>query len=254
MGCETMLYYYIVPVRYTYLVVDEPRHLVIAQYLKKYPEMMEFFKRQIGMGHEVILDNGAYEFGKPMDRDEYYKVIEELHPQIVIAPDSWKNDKETISLHDEFKRWKIEKGYDEKGNYNFVTMSVPQGKTIYEYVDCCQEMDITPSDIIGMSVGSWKDVTGIIRPFMVSNLSHYEEPKIHLLGLWNASEITRVKDHKRVRSVDTSMPFKLAKNSEMFTPSSINTEKMDFEMTLTGQQEELAEMNLERMRNFVEGV
>lgn len=246
-----MLYYCIVPVRYTYLVEQEPRHLVIAQYLRN-PSTMEFFIRQIKMGHEVILDNGAYEFGKPMERDEYYKVIEELHPQIVVAPDSWKNAEETIGLHDEFKRWKIEKGYDEQGSYHFTTMSVPQGKTLYEYVDCCQEMDITPTDIIGMSVGSWKDVTGIIRPFMVGNLSQHELPMMHLLGLWNATEISRIKDHKRVRSVDTSMPFKLAKHGQVFGPESINTEKMDFEMTLTDQEIELAEMNLERMRHFVE--
>ena len=249
-----MLYYCIVPVRYTSLVVDEPRHLVIAQYLRKYPETMEFFKKQIKMGHEIILDNGAYEFGSPMERDEYYKVIEELKPQIVVAPDSWKNAKETIVLHDEFKRWKIEKGYDEKGNYNFITMSVPQGKTLFEYVDCCQEMDITPSDILGVSVGSWHDKSGIVRAFIAEYLSQHELPKLHMLGLWNAREILRCKELPRVRSVDTSMPFKLAKHGQMFSPEVVNIEKMDFEMVLDDQQIELAEINLERMRNFVESI
>jgi len=245
-----MLYYCIVPVRYTYLVEDEPRHLVIAQYLRKFPETMAFFKEQIKRGHEVILDNGAYEFGSPMEMDEYFKVIEELRPQIVVAPDAWKDSKKTIAVHDEFVRETIERGIDE----DFVTMVVPQGKTIREYVECLYDMDITLGNIIGMSVGSWRDVSGVVRSFLAKHLDENPEPKIHLLGLWNASEILAGKENGRIRSVDTSMPFKLAKENQMLTAYSINADKMDFEMKLTGAQEELAKDNLTELRRIVEGL
>jgi hypothetical protein len=249
-----MLYYCIAPIRYLDMVVDEPRHLVIAQHLKNNPKVLEFFIRQRERGHEIILDNGAYEFGEPMKMSDYFSLIEDLKPQIVVSPDSWKNTNVTIDLVKEFSDRKAAAGYSESeedhGEYTFTSMYVPQGQNLHEYIRCCMvtSVDSGTDSIMGVSVGSWKDATGVIRPFIVKNLGG--EHMFHLLGLWNMGELIKHKVNgafpRSIRSIDTSWPFKMAVD-----PTN-PTAKMDFEMNMNVEQENAAKVNLKELRRFIE--
>jgi len=241
------------------------RHLVIAPYLLENPDILEFYRLLITKGADVILDNGVYETGKPMDLDDYFKVIRKLKPTQVVAPDVWGDWQNTVLRVDEFFG-RVEK---ERLETKFEMMGVPHGNNIEEWMKCYYDI-IPMCDVIGLSVGEWDDKLSIIRPFFAMNLdSRFDHVPIHLLGLWNADElqsyITSVDDagnvvkHPRIRSVDTSMPFKLAMRNKSigtrFIPSDVKSDftKMDFKAEWTEEQQKIAISNVETLKKWVEG-
>jgi len=61
-------------------------HLVLAQlmYNRTYSDYYSI-RRQAG--DFIILDNGAYENTRPIDKDAYFNIIKNLNPQVAVLPD-----------------------------------------------------------------------------------------------------------------------------------------------------------------------
>ena len=243
-----MDYYCITPLEYYRLTGMANRHLVIAPYLRDNPDVLEFYRLLITKGADVILDNGVYETGKPMELDDYIKVIRKLKPTQVVAPDAWGDFQRTITLMDEFYGRVEDEGFENK----FQIMGVPHGKTIEEWMKCYYDI-IPMCDVIGLSVGEWGDTTGVVRHFFARYLDErFSHVPLHLLGLWDANEISKYTSDKRVRSVDTSMPWKLAKRDKGFFNTKSDFTKMDFNDIWTDKQIELAICNLDELKEWIE--
>ena len=59
---------------------------VIASHCLKYPKYREFYSRFRGE-RDLFLDNGAFEEGKSIPFDQYFDLIKDLQPDIVVLPD-----------------------------------------------------------------------------------------------------------------------------------------------------------------------
>jgi hypothetical protein len=199
-----MKLYAIAPKNGVEVIRSHPRHLVIAQWLTD-DAYRVFYKGLVALGHELILDNGAYEFGEAMESEEYWKVISMMRPTIVVAPDSFRNAKKTVERVEKF----YEEMHDRCLESKFEVMGVPQGSNLTEWLWCYEK--IAPMvNVIGLPTAQWGDRTGIVRHFLAKKLDNLKEPRIHLLGCWNPLEVLMYNDVPRVKSIDTSLPFKYA--------------------------------------------
>ena len=217
--------------------------MIIGPFLED-KEYLNFYRKMREQGKTLLLDNGAYEFERPVSAEEYLEYISKIRPNVVVLPDVWKNADDTIRE----ARFFLE-NWDRKA-LPAKAMFVPQGSNFYEWFSCYADIFTKSTmregtDIIGLSVGTWKDKTGIIRSFFTRHLDDQREPPMHLLGLWNVRELEFTGN--RARSVDTSMPFKLAAKNMTLTKRSICADKMDFHGELKDKQVELAKTNLKSM-------
>ena len=93
----------------------------------------------------------------------------------------------------------------------------------------------------------------MVRHFFARYLDErFSHVPLHLLGLWDANEISKYTSDKRVRSVDTSMPWKLAKRNKGFFDTKSDFTKMDFNDIWTDEQIELAICNLDELKEWIE--
>jgi len=233
-----MDFYAIAPIPHLELVEDCDFHMVIGPFLED-KEYLNFYRKMKERGKTILLDNGAYEFGEPISAETYLEFIEKIRPDIVVLPDVWMSNEGTRKAAKEFiEVWNREE-------LPAKAMFVPQGKTFIDWGDSylCGECFLEKHvDVIGLSVGTWKDKTGIIRSYFTRHLDEKSKPPLHLLGLWNVRELTFT--GMRARSFDTSMPFKLAAKNHTLTKRSICADKMDFNGELKPEQVELAKINL----------
>lgn len=82
-----MDFYRILPI--TVQQIDAPFYLVIAQYMDE--KTTKYYRKRMAEGATVILDNGAFEFGKAMDEVEYVNIINDLKPTVIVCPDEFGN-------------------------------------------------------------------------------------------------------------------------------------------------------------------
>lgn len=92
----------------------------------------DFFKRAIKNGRWVLLDNGIFEEGVPMDADKYADYIVNLQPNEYVVPDALEDANTTVS---NFDKWILDFG-DIPGR----RIGVAQGKTFSEFIECYKFM------------------------------------------------------------------------------------------------------------------
>ena len=241
-------YYTICPKHYVDIVEKSQFHLVIAQWLRDKTFRVQM-KKLHAAGHKFIIDNGAYEYGEAMPDEEYWDIVANFKPEIVVAPDVYRDGIETVNRTGRF----LKEMDDRMMETRFEVMGVPQGKTIIEWIKCYETM-ASEVDVIGLPMGQWYDTTGVVRAFLASSVDKLREPRFHLLGLWNLEELKLHKDNPRVQSMDTSFPFKLAQFMKKFGDDSVLSLKMDWELPLNDKVHELAELNLKELQNYIKEV
>ena len=253
-----MKLYAIAPKNGVEVVKEHKSHLVVAQWLEDKDYRM-FYKALVAKGHELILDNGAYEFGVGMEGEQYWKIIGQLKPTIVVVPDKFRDAEQTVQSARAF----FQEMEDRCLETQFELMGVPQGQTIEEWFACYRKL-APLVDVIGIPTAQWGDRTGIVRHFLASKLDNMIEPRIHLLGCWNPMEVMMYKDVPRVKSIDTSLPFKYAErgwminrcgNMDTVVPADWKM-KWDAEYTKEGPEFSLwiANTNLMELMRMCEGV
>ena len=145
---------FIAPINYLHLIPETQTHHFLLASLLKNDKYCEFYRNKKKRGDFIIVDNMAFELGRPLEVKEYRDLILKsgIKPDIIIAPDypnqPWKKTVEaTTAFHIEYGNW-----FD-----STVTklMGVPQSvKGDYEgwissYMVLCQLRDVT---YIGMSI------------------------------------------------------------------------------------------------------
>lgn len=96
-------------------------------------DYFNFFVDSLRVGREVILDNGLYELGKPMNEPEFVEQIEKLKPTYYIVPDHLHDWKKTVNAADQWQKY--------KGVLPGKQMAVVQGTTYEELVECYSNLD-----------------------------------------------------------------------------------------------------------------
>jgi len=165
-------------------------------------------------GREILLDNGAWEFGTSMDPIKYRDICKSLNPDYVVIPDTLEDMDKTIKQATEFLQ-----------NYkptSTKTMFVPQGRTIKEITKCYNTIMEKFADKIDMlAISKWqcKLLNRITLVDLLLNETNYPLQDVHFLGFSNWDELmVKAEDRSRVdfphswnlKSLDTRYPIKRA--------------------------------------------
>lgn len=208
-------------------------HLLLA-HLLKHKKYCDFYKDRHNEGDMIILDNGAFEFKKPIPIEEYSKYIDNLgfQPDVVVAPDypfepSLRTLKETELFIKQFDKY-----FDSEKTK---IMAVPQS-TVGDWEDwlrCYRELlnndrvSAIGMSILGVpnafcSVTGTKDIT-FNRNYMTSlikRLGIVDKSKwYHYLGCGSPREIIDMVMHGVADSNDSSSAVWHAVNGITFDES-----------------------------------
>jgi len=182
-----------------------------------------------------MLDNGSYEYGRPLDEDALIDLARELNVDAIVAPDMLQSRTFTVQRTLFFLNIVPE---------DFEVVVVPQGMTPEDYIDVCLRFaEIERVDIIALPI--WLEKKFSCRPEVYRYVRRrIRDKKFHLLGLDNPYEVLLYEDD--VVSVDTSLPFTLAKhNVRWIKPKRYELERISFDETLENLS--LARYHIERL-------
>lgn len=175
----------------------------------RHESYFNFFKRSIQEGRTVILDNSAYELGRPYGNipgESYVDWIEKLRPTEFILPDWRDNSAENLEAIKNFSC-----------NHRGVRIGVVHGES---YIDFCKNYrDISRYvDKIAISFESFfidyanknllelSDVRpAIIKAMLNSGVIDTTKPH-HILGALSPTEYQNYVDYDWIQSADTSNP------------------------------------------------
>lgn len=239
-----MDYYTIAPLNYLRLVEQEPRHLVEACFLEG--KILDFYAK-LGKRKDtrIIIDNGTGVNKQPLKNDTLLDLAHEINANEIVIPDHWNDGALTVeaaetfvdSLSDiELRRWSL--------------MGVPHGRTIREWFGCYESL-LQIANVIGLAYREWNDRSGLIRCHYSWDLDDFKFVEFHLLGLWNARELLYA--GPRVRSFDTSLPFRLAQKRVLLERDTLDIDPLDWDMELDEYQQSQASFNLGKIAELAGG-
>lgn len=173
-------------------------HFVIASECLKDPEYFEFFKNY---GGRMILDNGMFEEGRPLDVDTLFDIAMEIKPEIVFAPDQVGDTVQTLGMTEQF----LHKCFVRNAPWKVGV--IPQGPTVDDIIHCHDIMvqDFEFQGPIGISF--LNDRRALVRTMNLKN-SWSPDHDYHFLGLYDLDEVDSWPPC--VASMDTIKPFKAA--------------------------------------------
>jgi len=202
------------PIDLLYLSYKLDQYFIIASYCLKYPAYFEFYKK-MQQENKVFtyLDNGAFENGKSIDGKAYGKLIDALHPHVVVLPDVVNNAAATVSACDIFLRQIDTPGFARA--YPPCFMGVLQGTSLNDYMYCLyyylKRAEHIPLRVIGIPYHLFYRPT-LLRKYNINDICREHDIQIHILGLPNPFEILPLHNFSQVTSVDTSLPISAAWN------------------------------------------
>lgn len=243
-----MDYYTIAPINHLELVKDEPRHLVVASFLDN-DKVYDFYQKQGIQKHKIILDNGSLEFNEPINRDTFLDYARELYVDAIVCPDYIRDAVRTMNETEVFFDSLSE---NELRKYHLI--GVVHGRDLTEFITCYHKL-LTICDIIAFTAKDewtkgWRDHNGIVRSFLTYYLDNHLPglAEIHLLGLNFVKELYYT--NPKVRSIDTSMPFKLAAKNEALGLGSSHMGMFDFNVKLNKKQQQLGVQNIQFLKDL----
>jgi len=206
------------PIKYAHLPYGDG-NFVLAPLYKSNKDYKKNINKANTIGRDLMLDNGAWEFGKSMDVKEYCKIIYQLQPMYAVIPDALKNKelskKLTLEFFDVFNR---DKAMETSLIY------APQGGDIEEMIDSYNESihrhatAWLESDILGIP----KHVGELMNRVTFTDIL-YDHVKIkfkdvHFLGYWNWKELmTESICEWKLHSMDTKAPVKYSFHHDFVT-------------------------------------
>ena len=167
------------------------------------PDTPELFDYYAQSDKFKMIDNGAYELGKPISDEQLVRLAYQMDVDEVIAPDVLNDAQQTLMRTRHFLETQTLRGLR--------VCVVPQGRTISEWIECYKRMCRLPVQTIAIPI--WIQKRFRARPLVVKRLLKegiFEKSlDHHLLGLDNISELYEYPKGV-IRSVDTSLPLSLA--------------------------------------------
>jgi len=193
-------------------------HLTLAHLISKTNKYTKYYKaRKRVYGDELIMDNGAFEFKKPLSTDEIVEKAEILEPDYVVAPDypyeSWEKTVEsTLKFIEDLKKRGL------AGKYRI--FAVPQSEIgdIKGWLKAFLRFQQIPEiDMIGMSIlalptAFCKETNSIeietnrlYATKYLKNKGYVGNKKLHYLG--GGDKIHLLSQYDIAYSLDTSSPI-----------------------------------------------
>lgn len=245
--------------------VEAPQYLVIAQYIQRDPDMLKFYQDEMKKGKEVVLDNGAFEFGTSMPNEEYLEVINTLKPTTVVLPDKYGDGKASLNMTVDFINQygpKVDiEGYKKERNMRRPgLMASIWADNIFDWIENYHDVAYLV-DVIAVPKHLFKNegVPNIRVAFswMLHNTPSLKMKPFHFLGVNNLNEI-RACSHDVVKSCDTALASKYAlrlinmqNHFAQYGDCEDFPGNFDFTANLTEQQENLSWRNQEWMEEKV---
>ena len=183
------------PVKYLDFCTHFDFDFVIASTCKTHPAYLDYFLN--APRRFMILDNGAFETGAAMPDDEYISLARQLRPDVLVIPDVYKNNVATgtraVAFLDSWHRDSIP---------GVSLMGVLQGDH--------------PRILDAMIDTIYKEVPWIALPY-ATEIDRFQYlikrphiQNVHILGLPSVMEAVTLRDIPAVKSIDSSLPVKLA--------------------------------------------
>jgi len=229
-----MKHAYIAPTKYLHLIPEySDFHLLLAHLLKD-PNYAEFYRMRQAKGDTIMIDNGAFEHGKPMELDDLDRIVSEsgVRPDILVLPDYPKESWTMTVRAAEVALDSLAKNNPFGSECDF--MSVPQSTpNDHEgWIQCYKELSYL-TKWIGMSIlgipNAFAQVTGTSdisfnRTFATQILKNRSlikaKNKHHYLGCGDPREIAIMVALGVADSNDSSTAFWHGIQGLFFDPSS----------------------------------
>lgn len=202
------------------------------------------YKRVIGMGDYVVLDNGACE-GQLAANYLLWEMVEQFRPSELVVPDDMRGTDDTLLAVRQF--FAGDYSYKSKQHPDMKYMAVVQGRTKADLHRCIEEYIPMPVNVIGIPrhlLSSAVTRTTESKTSVRIDLANWIEERfpgrfqIHFLGtnpVWIGEVRAAAKYASHVRSVDTSLPFNYALEgvalevNNVMTRERINRPKLYFD-------------------------
>jgi hypothetical protein len=168
---------------------------VIASTCLEHPEYFDYYKNK---SRFMILDNGAFETGASINIEQYYEIAKELKPDILVLPDVFRNEVETMHLSFAFLRF-----WQENKIPGMELMGVLPGETPNRILVEHTFFKAAGVKWFGLPYGNMIDRFQFLK-------AHPELENIHILGLPALPEALSLKSLPNVVSIDSSLPVKCA--------------------------------------------
>lgn len=240
------------------------RYFCLAHFYVQYEKYREFFKKKKAEGAFVTLDNSAAEKFL-VTEDILIKVVRDLKPDEVIAPDVLFDYKQTIENLDKF----IERMKNENLLKHTKIFACPQGKSKFEWEECYSYMvEHEDVSVIGMSKISvpkcWGNIdeedAGIMesRQNAIVSLEYGNLIKkpIHFLGMGDPREFFAYKHNKLLRSTDSCYSVLAGKHNILFDEGNfdrIKTYNEFYDFKLTENETSNVRRNINFLNKIVSG-
>jgi len=144
---------FIAPTQYLHLIPKKSKtHLLLAHLLED-DAYCEFYRNRKKNGDYIIVDNGAFEFKRPLSADEIFRLVGKagFMPDVVVAPDyPFEHWGKTVSSTIDFS-----KRYHQYFDATVKLMAVPQSKkgNWKGWIECYKQLaDVSNVDWLGMSI------------------------------------------------------------------------------------------------------
>ena len=212
---------FIAPTAYLHLIPQNSKvHLLLA-HLMEDRAYCDFYKRRKEEGDYIIVDNGAFEFKRPLDADEIFRLVggAGFQPDVIVAPDyPFEPWSKTVTETDSFAR-----RYHNYFDASVKLMAVPQSKPgdWHGWIECYEHLTKIPHvNWIGMSIlgipNAFQSATGtkdisFNRTFATQYLKNNgiieSRIKHHYLGCGDPREILMMKAQGVADTNDSSTAF-----------------------------------------------
>jgi hypothetical protein len=179
-------------------------HLVLAQVYLKDDAYAEFFRGRVVNGDEVLLDQGAAELGAAIKAEHLIKVVRELRPSIVVAPDVVYVSVETIYR----TRMFLQDYLGELKSLGVKVLAVPQGEDVPSYCKCFRLFN-SAQEIDWLGISKFYHIKFRGRTELLSLVKNEVAKPCHLLGVYNKVSDLSEEKFSFIKSVDTAKPIKL---------------------------------------------
>lgn len=150
---------------------------------------------------KVILDNGMFEEGKPMNTEDLISVAKAIKPEVVFAPDVVGDRYLTMAMTEEFIALSNQIGA------SWEVGVIPQGKDVEDIVSCYNFFIHCTKFNGPIGISFLNDRKAFVK-YMSEHKYWYTHHWHHFLGMYDVYEIPTWP--KCVKSMDTIKPFKAA--------------------------------------------
>jgi len=176
--------------------------MVLAQLYRDNATYRKYYLDQRSRWDYMVLDNGEAE-GAQISSQELYDIAAELIPTVVIAPDTFRNRKETLRKTVEF----ITKYHYLLEQIGVDIMGVPQGETPHDFLASFAALQ-------SLSEVNWLGVNKLVPPCRTEYLAFDEyhifencRKNVHLLGLSNPVEGYFARQYPCIQYIDSAIPI-----------------------------------------------